>query len=58
MSVSAQYLPFSAVLTLQIDDDGAQYIAEVMHEEFGRSGDRGAYDIATSIEDAMKRKTA
>ena len=54
--VSVTYNHRTGEVTLLLDDDGAQYVAEVMHEEYARSRDRGALDIAEVIEKAINRR--
>lgn len=56
MTLSAKFDRRTSLLTLEIEDDGAQYIAEVMHEEYGRTHDRGALAIANEIEAVMGRR--
>lgn len=42
------------VAAIRVAHDGAEYIAQVMREEFERTADAGAFAIAEAIEKALK----
>ncbi len=45
---------FNPGVAIRISDEGAEYIAAVMREEFARTADAGAFSIAEAIEKGLK----